>query len=337
MSGSYGTANTPLDIATQFGYLEPRTSDPTLGSEPLLWLREDLDDTNATPAEYGTLRYYGGTFVHDIPVYATGSSGSGVLEVLRLQTADGTGYIPIATESDAVHSDIAMQHSSTKHGLHAATELVPTPTARYDFEDDGDTSTATDVAGSNDATVSNASFDSDAREGSLALSFDGTGDEFTSNSAVNLYGTLGTADELSISFFAKPQKQKNNVAVAGWEQDSDNWVGMQQVDDGRMRAQVVESGNSDTTAFAQTAIGEWAHIGIVLTGSEMRLFKDGDRVDATSLSNANPSNWGSGNYQGGVFASTLLADLDFEGNLDDVRYYGDALTDEEMQAVSTVK
>jgi len=70
--------------------------------------------------------------------------------------------------------------------------------SRYTFEDEGDLSTLTDVAGSNDMSITGMAYETaDPITGSASGSFDGTDDKCVASSSVN----LGTSDPITATFW----------------------------------------------------------------------------------------------------------------------------------------
>lgn len=115
--GNYGTpTNSLADLYSERILLTPRTSDPGSPTQGDLWLRTDLD----VGSKIATVRFQGSSSTVDIPVFTTGSSESGVEEILRVQTANGEGYIPLVANGGA-YNQLAVQHSSTRHGWHDST------------------------------------------------------------------------------------------------------------------------------------------------------------------------------------------------------------------------
>jgi len=115
-TGSFGTASTPLSkLFTERVALDVRTSDPSSPEKGAIWFREDLDSGTD---KFGELRWYDGSSTNGIPVFDKGTSGSSVEEVLGFKTADGIGYVPTASRSDAAYQQLSFQHSGSTLGLH---------------------------------------------------------------------------------------------------------------------------------------------------------------------------------------------------------------------------
>lgn len=133
-TGSLGTFDNPLEqLHVERVVFEERDSDPPNPDVGDFWFRYDL-----TPEtdQVGELRWYDGT-VQSFPVFATGSSASGVEEVIRLQTVNGRGYVPIASPSEAAYSQLPFQHAGSTYGLHNDTEPgAPRPNSVVSRTDD---------------------------------------------------------------------------------------------------------------------------------------------------------------------------------------------------------
>jgi hypothetical protein len=111
--------------------------------------------------------------VVDVPVFATGDSASGVYEFVRVETASGTGFIPVTDPADATYPYLRVQ--SQNNGIVAVTDtagsaIPDSGISRFEFADDSDTSVLVDSWGNNDGTLSGASYVTDGVE------FDGTDD-----------------------------------------------------------------------------------------------------------------------------------------------------------------
>lgn len=51
--------------------------------------------------QYGTIEIKSSSGTVSVPVFSLGSSGGGVYEVVRVQTANGTGFLPLTSQSEA--------------------------------------------------------------------------------------------------------------------------------------------------------------------------------------------------------------------------------------------
>jgi hypothetical protein len=60
-------------------------------------------------AQIGTAKIETGSGTVEAPIFSTGDSGSGVYEFWRVETAGGTGFIPLADPSEATHPYVRVQ------------------------------------------------------------------------------------------------------------------------------------------------------------------------------------------------------------------------------------
>jgi hypothetical protein len=86
----------------------------------------------------------------DIPVFEIGDSGSDVYEFVRVETASGTGFIPVRDPADASYPYLRVQSES--HGVVAVHNDVLTETLVDSFED-GNISEYNTTTDKGDATV----------------------------------------------------------------------------------------------------------------------------------------------------------------------------------------
>lgn len=106
-SGNIGTGDDPLSLLrTEQLRLEVRQSDPSSLEPNATWLRDDLD---AESGKLGELRWNDDGAVKSVPVLEVGSSGSGVSEARRVRLDGQTGFVPLASPSDASYPGIRMQ------------------------------------------------------------------------------------------------------------------------------------------------------------------------------------------------------------------------------------
>lgn len=180
MPGTYGRPWSPLaDVYGKQWAFSPRTSDPSGTEQGDMWLRTDLDSGD----KLATLRFDHGSGVWDVPVFPTGTSESGVEEVLRVQTPNGLGFVPILDNSPAF-SQLGFQHAGTRYGLHDSVNAIPdSAIAHYDATElslsDGDSvSTWSDQTGNGyDLTAGTApTYKTGIINGNPVVRFDGVDD-----------------------------------------------------------------------------------------------------------------------------------------------------------------
>lgn len=119
--GNYGTEPSPWsELWGERIVLTTRTSDPSSPTQGDKWLRTDLTSGD----KIATLRFEHASGTWDIPVFPTGTSESGVEEVLRIQTPNGLGFVPVV-QNGGTRPELAIQHTGARHGWHTST--APTP------------------------------------------------------------------------------------------------------------------------------------------------------------------------------------------------------------------
>lgn len=171
--------------------------------------------------------------------------------------------------------------------------------AQYNYEDESNTSTATDSVGSNDMTISgsNISFDSTTVKcGSNSLANDGSDPATESNNSVDL-ASNGTNDELSIAGFVYPNNTNGQQFLFGWANNNNNFL----------YANINETGNGNFSSYLQiggtnyildsgvSPSNSWTHIAVTVNASDVMLYLDGTQ-EASTTHNDTPSNMGIGEY-----------------------------------------
>lgn len=105
-----------------------------------------------------------------VPVFDVGDSGSSVYEFVRVQTANGTGFIPVTNTTDATYPYLRVQ--SQNNGIVAVTDYASAipdgGVALYNFEQ-----TVSDGWDDNDATNDGGSYTTDSTVDDYAISVDG--------------------------------------------------------------------------------------------------------------------------------------------------------------------
>ena len=86
--------------------------------------------------------------VVDVPVFETGDSASGVFEFVRVETASGTGFIPVTDPADATYPYLRVQ--SQNNGIVAVTDtagddIPDSVVARYDASEEESTGAITTI------------------------------------------------------------------------------------------------------------------------------------------------------------------------------------------------
>jgi len=135
--------------------------------------------------------------VVDVPVFETGDSASGVYEFVRVETASGTGFIPVTDPADATYPYLRVQ--SQNNGIVAVTDtagsdIPDSAIAQYDATNEpstGGVSSIEDQIGDFDLSGS-CTVISDGINGKQSYRFDGT---------ERMQHSLAMLDDESVIFF----------------------------------------------------------------------------------------------------------------------------------------
>jgi len=199
------------------------------------------------------------------------------------------------------------------------TAIPDSGVARYNFEDDSDTTTATDTFNNNDGTINGPTYTTDAQVGDFALDF-----------------TSGNVDISIIdSFITSP------VSVAAWAKadSTDGFVfdhgstrfviGFNVQDSNGLEFTIFDGSSYSTISSGDNATGVYYHMVAVFDASvtpEMEFYVDGSSVGTNTVSQI-----GSGKQQTVIGSKTDNAGAtDFDGRIDDVKIYDKALSDAEV-------
>jgi hypothetical protein len=198
--------------------------------------------------------------------------------------------------------------------------------SQYQFEDDGDTTTAIDSAGSNDATLNGGpTYDASAHCGSAALSTDGTDDEAVSNSTVDL-ASLGSTVGASVAGFFNPDNTNDGV-FAQWSVDNDNYLRIAANGGNVEVAYQVDGGNFYSVTGPSIDTSQYTHVVCAVDDSSLDLIIDGSQSGSSSVSDS-PSNLGDGDLRVG-FGPALGAY--YEGLSDNVSFSDEKLSESQAQ------
>jgi len=197
---------------------------------------------------------------------------------------------------------------------------------QYTYEDDSDTSVATDAVGSNDGNISGGSFNStNPRCGSFALDVDG--DFVKSQNTINL-ASQGTSEALSVATFVNPDSVSDFDNAVGWGQGISNFV-VVQAENGEWQARMQVSGtNVEAKSGATIDTSSYQHVVAAVDSDNIWIIVDGVEEARTSHS-LTPSNIGSQPLSGatGPFGSPI------SGLYDNTTFATDGLTESDADAL----
>lgn len=234
-------------------------------------------------------------------------------ELINPHRGDGTGFAEIRRGDGTV--------------LWSAGTALPEPiVTQYEFEDDSDTGTATDSVGSNDVSISGASYTTTSKVGSYALSFDGSDDEVNSQSTVDLVSS-GDSDACSIMAWVYPNTTDLRCPF-GWWDSGDNDYLYTYNESGEWKFIISVDGNSENTIGPQIKTDEWTHFYLGLTQSELVLKLDGSE-EATVSHDLNITDLPAMKLRGGYDPFGNHSDA----IIDDAHAANDTLSDNELQTI----
>jgi len=190
---------------------------------------------------------------------------------------------------------------------------------RYQFNE-GSGTTATDSIGSNDGTINGATYTTVAKEGSHALEFDGAND----NVDLGFPGPYGD-DKFSIAAWCKFDTLSPFNIIVGSFDGSFPQVKIDNKSSGKVQF-VLGDGSNFTTIEGNVSTGIFTHFVGVRDGSQARFYIDGSRV-ATGSDGSLANDLRSGDVHLGERPD---GNDDFDGKIDDVILFNDALTDSEV-------
>ena len=199
---------------------------------------------------------------------------------------------------------------------------------RYQFNDDSDTTTATDSEGSNDGTINGATYTTDAIEGSHALDFDGTDDfvDIPNFSTFESYTVICWLFKDSFNAIEQAGYFQENNSIAFRTRETT--TGDQAITNG------IELAHDDgsTTVYTESDFdtGRWQMFAATWDGSTVRLYRDegGSVIEKDSVSISGMGAAGRGTEIG---RQANDATRHWTGRQDDYAIYNRALTQSELQ------
>ena len=243
------------------------------------------------------------------------------------QTATGTLAWPTVDGDEVVDAlaEALTDDTSDSITVTVASAIPDSVVTRYTFEDDSDTTTATDAVGSNDATLNGGSFSSDASAGSFAWSSDGTDDYGISQNTVDLSASGDTVGA-SVGGRLKPSKTGAFQFCVGWDTGSDYYLYVGITDTDAWRAAVlsgtgtfqsISGGSIDTTAYTEVIAAS--------DNTDLWLLVDGTEVARTDLasSGADITTIGAANLT--LARQETLSDYYYGGLSDNPSYLDEAI------------
>ncbi|AFH22466.1 hypothetical protein OSG_eHP27_00070 [environmental Halophage eHP-27] len=191
---------------------------------------------------------------------------------------------------------------------------------RYDFEDDSDTTTLTDTAGSADGSITGMSYTTNQAEDNFAGGFDGNDD----------FVDIPTAEgfPLSITAYIFPRVVKSNQAWINWGFDfgaNEGVVIKAPGSDGNFTGFTVFVGDTNNNFGTDDLTNQKAHIGVTIDASaNVTAYLDGSEIGSANVS----ASGGSGqSYLGAEGPSKNNGDV----ILDNVEIHDKELTQSEVQ------
>jgi hypothetical protein len=195
--------------------------------------------------------------------------------------------------------------------------------SRYTFDVD-----ASDSAGSNDGTLANgAAVATDGTRGKV-LSLDGDDDGVVLPTS----GLTAGRSELTLSMWIKPDE---NVGTNAFYDSHYNWYWQFAIRQDKWYTRDISTGTTgardNDLTMPTLSVGEWQHLAFVYSASNdlKAIYLDGEPAASTSTSVDTLTSDRSGEVIGMVSDGTV-----FDGMLDDVRLYGRALSEGEIELLA---
>jgi hypothetical protein len=201
---------------------------------------------------------------------------------------------------------------------------------RYQFNDDSDTTTATDSEGSNDGTINGASYTTSSIEGGHALSFDGT-DDYVSIPSFSQFGSYTIVSWL--------YKDTFNAIENAWYFQQNNGISLRTrntTSGGRAVSNGIELTHNDgsTNVYAESEFdnGRYQMFAGTWDGSTVRIYRDENDL-ITEKDSVSMSAMGSRARGTAIGRNDDLASRNWTGRQDDYLIYNRALSQSELQQI----
>ena len=268
-------------------------------------------------------------------IYINGELVTGAVEGTDT-TPNITNSIPIIGRLDATRwfngqiDDVriynyARTQKQILEDMNAGSPAQKQAVAHWKF-DEGYGTTTKDSAGSNDGTISGATWTNEGRLGK-ALSFDGADDYASGNFGLGILKNGYEEDSFTLSAWAKPDgTQSGNERIisgrsgyhGGLVANSNNSFGFNiATTEGWTNGKMLSSGEiSDWT--------DWHHIIGVYDKREMKIYVDGIMKNSTTFTASIR------NYSDTFFIGSI-GNYAFDGKLDEVKVFNYALTEDEIK------
>ena len=281
-------------------------------------------------AQIGTIRVdtqNNGTV--DVPVFETGDSSSDIYEFVRVETASGTGFIPVTDTGNAAYPYLRVQ--SQNNGIVAITDtkgstIPDSGVSRWRFEDSSETTTAVDGWGSNNLDIVGGTYDNDSAVEGYTLFLDGVDDQLNSPDSL-----INPDNSFSFSIWIKANQTfyQSDILL---DQDGQRHVvsiSISNTNPDQLEARVIESGY-DTTSTAHYNFTDTSGYHMVTLS-----YSPSDGLDFYLDKTNNPDGNDAANAEGTdvpfvIGASQTGGKNNFDGRIDDPRIYNKALSSEEV-------
>lgn len=203
--------------------------------------------------------------------------------------------------------------------------------ARYNFEDTGDTTTATDSAGTNDVSLSGPTYTTTSQIDANALQFDGIDDTASLSTGFTDIGNNFTVTVWA--YFTSTPYSFDILTINGNQGIKREYkVILQENGNGNIRANIGDGNSAYKAGGLSPSTNTWYHFAGTYDGSTLRFYVDGSQTDTNSVSittyTTDELYHGYGVDGSGVSTGYL------PGILDDVRYYSEVKTASEIQTIA---
>jgi len=202
---------------------------------------------------------------------------------------------------------------------------------RWKFDDNSDSSTAIDSTGSNDGTISGATYTNSAQQGGYALDFSGSDIVEVTNTDV--------LTEFSYTLWVYPRSLSGQQTIIGQSDMSNSRNQRVMIDHSSTNTieVVVYDGSNSYASIpsSELSTNTWNLIGASFSHdtNEHEIFLNGESKDKITVTSAETS---LSNITIGATYNSDSLDTGFDGIVDDPRYWGKYLDEEEMSSIYRV-